>query len=222
MPRRTIRNSLHLDPRVVRSVVEGGGMDHAAIAQRLKVDRSQVDDWVNTGRIDYSKVKALAKCLRLSENALLTKIPLVIENLPDYRMRRDAPERLDADDLPQVRRARYMQSVAKKMMGARSIAVEPDIPPGVTVAAPADGVARAERTRLAVVGRPDGAISGLSRDIYRILRGAIEDLNIFVFQYPLVTEGVCGLSLADSDPRAILVNSRDIGQAKAFTLLHEY
>ena len=55
-----------------------------------------------------------------------------------------------------------------------------------------------------------------------MLREAIEGLNIFVFQYPLYTEGVCGLSMAGPGPCVILVNSRDIDQAKAFTLLHEY
>ena len=58
--------------------------------------------------------------------------------------------------------------------------------------------------------------------MYGMLRRAIEGLNIFVFQYPLRTEGVCGLSMAGPGPCAILVNSRDIDQAKAFALLHEY
>ena len=107
------------------------------------------------------------------------------------------------------------------MMEARGIDTEPNIR-RVGAEISAESVALAERARLAVAGRPDGAVKGLSRSIYGMLREAIEGLNMFVFQYPLATEGACGLSMAETDPRAILVNSRDVGPAKAFTLLHEY
>ena len=139
-----------------------------------------------------------------------------------YRMMRNAPKKLDADDLPTVRRVRYMRSAAGEMMDDRGIAAGLDIPAGITVDASAEGVARSERIRLAATGSPDGPVRGSSRGMYGMLRRAIEGVNIFVFEYPLHTEGVCGLSMAGAGPCAILVNSRDIGQAKAFTLLHEY
>lgn len=222
MAPRTPRIGLQLKPLVIRSIIESSGMDHDTIARKLGVDRMRVDDWASTGKIEYSMVRALAKCVKMSENLLLSTAPPEREHLPDFRMMRNAPERLDAGDLPTVRRVRYMQSAAGEMMDARGIAAGPDIPAGVTVDDSAEETARAERARLAVAGSPDGPIGGSSRDMYGMLRRAIEGLNIFVFQYPLATEGVCGLSLADTDPRAILVNSKDIDQAKAFALLHEY
>ena len=198
MPYRTPRIKLRLEPLVIRSIIESSGMDHDTIAQKLKVDRRRVDDWASTGVIEYSRVKALAKCVKMSENLFLSTVPPESEDLPDYRMLRGAPTRLDADDLPTVRRVRYMQSAAREMMDAQGIATEPDIPGGITADAPAEKSAREERARLAVAARPDGAIRGSSRDIYGMLRGAVEGLNVFVFQYPLATEGACGLSIADS------------------------
>ena len=222
MAYRTPRIKLQLEPLVIRSVIEESGMDHATIARKLRIDRRRVDDWAGTGRIEYSQVKALARCVKMSENLILSTVPPERESLPDYRMLRGAPEKLDAADRPTVRRVRYMQSAAREMLDARGAAVEPDIPAGVGVDAPADEVARSERARLAVAGGPGGPVAGPSRDIYGMLRGAIEGLNIFVFQYPLYTEGACGLSMSGAYPRAILVNSRDVVQARAFTVLHEY
>ena len=222
MAYRTPRIKLRLEPRVIKSIVGGSGMDHAAIAQKLGVDKPRVDGWVSTGIIEYSKVKALAECVKMSENVFLSTIPLESEDLPDYRMMNNAPGSLAADDRPVVRRVRYMQSVAREMMDGQGIAAGPKIPPGISVADSADKTARAERIRLAVTGPPDGPIGGLPRSIYGHLRRAVEGLNILTFQYPLDTEGVRGMSLTGSDPCIILVNSKEVCQAKTFTLLHEY
>ncbi len=219
---RTPHIVLRLEPAVVRSIVESSGMDHAAIAQRLRVDKPRVDGWVRTGVIEYAKVRALARCVRRSETLFLRTVPLEREHLPDYRMMRGAPEVLDPRDLPAVRRVRYMLSAAKEMMDVCGIARGPDIPAGVAVATPADGAARAERARLGAAGHPDGPVAGSPSGIYRALRGAIEERNIFVFQLPLRTDGVRGLSMAGPGPCAILVNSRENSTARASTLLHEY
>ena len=222
MAYRTPHIVLRLEPAVVRSIVESSGMDSAAIAQKLRVDRARVDGWIRTGVIEYARVRALARCVRRSETLFLRTIPLEREHLPDYRMMRGAPERLDPRDLPVARRVRYMLSAAKEMMDARGTARGPDVPSGVTVSDPADGVAREERARLGVAGHPDGPVAGSPSGIYWALRGAIERRNTFVFQLPLRTEGVRGLSMAGPGPCAILVNSKENDPARASTLLHEY
>ena len=84
MPHRMPRIKLQLTPLVIRSVIESSGMDHDTIAQRLRVDRRQVDDWASTGSIEYAEVRALAKCVRMSENLLLSTVPPEREHLPDY------------------------------------------------------------------------------------------------------------------------------------------
>lgn len=222
MAYRTPRFKLHLRPQVLRSIVDESGMDHAAIAQKLGVDKPRVDGWISTGVIEYSKVRALAKCTKMSENVFLTTIPLERKDLPDYRMMGGAPESIGADDRPAVRRARYMQSAAKEMMDDLGIAAGPDIPAGIGTAMPADRVALKERGRLAPEGPLDGPLKGSARAVYGGLRRAVEGLNILAFQYPLSTDGVRGLSLTGSDPCAVLINSRETDHARSFTLLHEY
>ena len=222
MAYRTPNIKLRLEPVVIRSIIESSGMDHATIAQRLRVDRARVDGWARTGVIEYPKVKALAKCVKRSETLFLRSTPLKNERVPDYRMLPGAPEWLDTDDLPKVRRARYMQSAAREMMDAGGIATGPLVPTGTTVESSAADTAAEERVRLLVECHTDGTPRGSAGEIYRHLRTAVESMNILVFQYPLDTRGVRGLSLAGSDPCAILVNSREIAPARSFTLLHEY
>lgn len=222
MAYRTPHIKLRLKPQVLKSIVDESGMDHATIAQKLGVDKPRVDGWISTGVIEYSKVRALAKCTKMSENLFLTTIPLERKEIPDYRMMGGAPGKIDADDRPAVRRVRYMQSVAKEMMDDMGIAAGPDIPAGISTATSADKVARTERIRLALEGPLDGPLKGSARDIYGHLRRAVEGLNILAFQYPLSTDGVRGLSLTGSDPCVMLINSREIDHAKSFTLLHEY
>lgn len=222
MAYRTPRIELRLEPRVIKSIVEMSGMDHSAIAQKMGVEKMRVDGWVRTGVIEYSKVQAMAKCVSMSENMFLRTVPPEADDLPDYRMAGGAPEKLDAGDVPTIRRARYMQSVAGEMMADLGTAAGPETPPGVTIADSPAEAARGERKRLAPAGDADGPLKGPSRGMYGKLRNAIEDLNILVFQYPIRTGAVRGVSLTGSDPCAILVNSRETDTAKAFTLLHEY
>ena len=222
MAYRAPRIELRLEPRVIKSIVEMSGMDHAAIAQKMGVERMRVDGWVRTGVIEYSKVQAMAKCVKMSENMFLRTAPPEADDLPDYRMAAGAPGKLDAGDVPTVRRVRYMQSAASEMMAGLGAAARPETPRGVTISDSPAEVARGERERLAPAGGADGPLRGPSRGMYGRLRSAIEDLNILVFQYPIHTGAVRGMSLTESDPCAILVNSRETDAARAFTLLHEY
>lgn len=222
MAYRTPRIELRLEPRVIKSIVKMSGMDHSAIAEKMGVEKMRVDGWVRTGVIEYSKVQAMAKCVKMSENMFLRTAPPEADDLPDYRMAGGAPEKLDASDVPTIRRVRYMQSVAGEMMADLGTAAGPETPSGVTIADSPAEVARGERKRLAPAGSADGPLKGPSRGMYSKLRNAIEDLNILVFQYPIHTEAVRGMSLTGSDPCTILVNSRETDTAKAFTLLHEY
>jgi Zn-dependent peptidase ImmA (M78 family) len=57
---------------------------------------------------------------------------------------------------------------------------------------------------------------------YNILRELIESNNIRVFQFKADINELRGFTLLDSKPYVINVNSKDIFEARIFTLLHEY
>lgn len=222
MGRNTSRFKVQLEPQVVKWIVESSGMDHGTVAQKMNVDKAQVSRWIDTGVMEYSKMRNLAKCIKRAETLFLLKSPPHEKKMTDYRLAKGTEGGLIPEDIVTVRRARYAQSVAREMMEVRNMSMEPLIPTGVTAAEPPDAVARSERGRLGVEVRPDGALKGAANDLYGILREAIEVQNIFVFQNPLDADSVRGLALTGSLPDVILVNSRDTSQAKTFTLIHEY
>ena len=211
-----------MEPQVVKWLVESSGMDHGAVAQKMSVDKAQVGRWIDTGVMEYSKMRDLAKCVKRAETLFLLRSPPSEEKITDYRRAGGAQGGLSPEDIVAVRRARYAQSTAREMMEVQNMSAEPLVPAGVTTSEPADAVARSERGRLGVEERPDGALKGAADALYGTLREAIEGQNIFVFQHPLDAGSVRGLALTGSLPRVILVNSRDANRAKAFTLIHEY
>lgn len=61
-----------------------------------------------------------------------------------------------------------------------------------------------------------------SYEMFRYLRGALEDLNILVFQFVMPIEDARGFTLADESPPVIVVSSSDSIEARVFTLIHEF
>lgn len=222
MGRRSAGFKVNLEPQVVKWLAESSGMDHGAVAQKMSVDKAQVGRWIDTGVMEYSKMRDLAKCVKRAETLFLLRSPPSEEKITDYRRAGGAQGGLSPEDIVAVRRARYAQSAAREMMEVQNMSAEPLVPAGVTTSEPADAVARSERGRRGVEERPDGALKGAADALYGTLREAIEGQNIFVFQHPLDAGSVRGLALTGSLPRVILVNSRDANRAKAFTLVHEY
>ena len=221
MPR-TPRFKVHLKPRVVRWLVKSSGMDHSAIARKMRVDRPQVDGWADTGVIEYSKMRSLAKCIQRPETLFLLDAPPREEALTDYRMARDAPKGLSPEDIVVARSARYAQSAAMEMMEECGASAEPLIAPRTAASDRPESVAQAERGRLLGDAQSRGALRGTAGEIYGKLREGIEAANVIVLQQPMDTGSVRGLSMTRSRPCVILVNSRETDEARAFTLLHEY
>lgn len=213
---------VQLEPKVVEWAVESSAMGNGAIARALKVTPPQVGEWVRTGRMEYSKMRGLARCVKRPEAALLLKSPPEEKILIDYRVMSEAAKRLNRDDALSVRSVRYAQSAANEMMGLRGVDPEPGIGAGTADTDSPEEAARSERKRLGMEERPDGILKGESDKLYGRLREAVESLNILVFQRPMDSSAVRGLSLTGAAPYAILVNSKDPVQTRAVTLLHEY
>ena len=208
--------AMRLEPSVVRWVIDSSGMDRDTVAQRTGVDRSLVDEWADTGVMEYSKMGRLAKCVKRPEAALFLRSPPDGEELADYRAARPG---LSPADRIAVRRARYAQSAAREMMKDGGDSTMPRIGRGATADGSAEDAAGRERGRLGLGGPARG---GGPRSLYRGLRDAIESLNILVFQLPMDVREVRGLALTGTTPYAILVNSRDTEAGRTSAILHEY
>lgn len=212
--------TMSLEPSVVKWVIDSSGMDHDTVAQKTGVDKALVDRWVDTGVMEYSKMCLLADCVKRPEAILFLKSPPDDEELTDYRMAQATGQAgLSPKDRVTIRKARYAQSMAREMMEDGGDSTRPRIRGGVAVGDSAEDIAEWERGRLGARASTEKSGSGST---YRGLRGAIESLNILVFQHPMDVRKVRGLTLTGKTPYAILVNSKDPEAARAFTILHEY
>lgn len=213
---------MSLEPSVVKWIVDSSGMAHDDLASRLKVDAATVGGWVKTGRMEYGKMAAMAKCVKRPATLFLLKEPPEEEALPDFRMMIGAAGSLGPEDRITVRRARYAQYVAGDMMGMLGADPGPAIGGGSDVGDPAEEVAQRESEVLGLDDSGGCVVRGGAHGFYRRLRESVEGRNILVFQDAMDIDTVRGIALTEDEPYTILVNSRDTDEAKSFTLLHEY
>lgn len=213
---------MSLEPAVVKWIVDSSGMAHADLAKRLKVDAATLGGWIKTGRMDYRKIDAMARCVKRPTALFLLKEPPEEEDIPDFRIMAGAVGGLGPEDRITVRRARYAQYVAGDMMGMLGTGPEPEISGETSVGDPPEEIAQRESEVLGLDDSGGRVVRGGTYGFYRRLRNSVEMRNILVFQDAMDVAAVRGIALTGSIPHAILVNSRDTDEAKSFTLLHEY
>lgn len=213
---------MSLEPAVVRWIVDSSGMAHDDLAERLKVDAATFGGWIKTGRMEYGRIRAMAKCVKRPEAMFLLKTPPEEDDLPDFRMMAGATGGLGPEDRITVRRARYAQYAAGDMMGMLGADPEPTIGGAAGVGDSPEEIAERESKVLGLDGSSKRAARGGAYGFYRGLRDSVEGRNILVFQDSMDIGTVRGIAFTGAMPRAILVNSRDTDEAKSFTLLHEY
>lgn len=214
---------IRVNPGVMKWVVDTSGLEVSAIAKRLRVPESTVRGWMQESReISAARLQNLSKYVKRPFAVFFLKNPPEEPVLPDYR-RPSSGARITQHTALAIRIARYLQEAAGEMMHLIGEDASPDVRPGVTVRQSPEKVALEERRRLNIDGRQRDAKSGKRAYLlYEILRDAVEETNIPVFQRSAKLEEIRGLSLADKHPCVILINSKDAVESRRFTLMHEY
>ena len=213
---------MSLEPAVVKWIVDSSGMAHADLAKRLKVDEVTLGGWIKTGRMEYGKIDAMARCVKRPTTLFLLKAPPEEEDILDFRTMGGATRGLGPKDRITVRRALYAQYVAGEMMGVLGADPEPAIGGAAAVEDPPEEIAQRESKALGLPARGGRAARGGARGFYECLRDSVEGRNVFVFQDAMDAGAVRVVSLACEAPRVILVNSRGADETKALALLHGY
>lgn len=94
---------MSLEPAVVKWIVDSSGMAHADLAKRLKVDAATLGGWIKTGRMEYGKIDAMARCVKRPTTLFLLKEPPEEEDIPDFRTMGGAARGLGPEDRITVR-----------------------------------------------------------------------------------------------------------------------
>lgn len=201
-------------------MVETSGLEISSIAKRLNVSESTVEGWTTRRqKISVSKLENLSEYVKRPLATFLLDSPPDEQMLPDYR---GQSSKITQKTALAIRMARYLQEAAGEMMRLLGEDAAPDIHATVTVHQSPEKVASEERLRLGLEERELVYRPGeKAQRFYNALREAVEAQNIPVFQQSTSTEEMRGMSLYGR-PCVVLINSKDIMQARRFTLMHEY
>ncbi len=222
MARQTIL--VKTNPKVVKWIIDDSGLDVAELAEKIKVTESDVEKWMTSSvEIEMKKLEKISRVLKRPLATFFLPEPPEESRIPDYRRLPGQKEiRLSLDTRAKIRDVRHLQEIAEDLMKAQGMDTEPMVAAVTTQSSP-ERIAETECKKL---GLESGALSvpeaKTPRELYSALRQTIESLNIFVFQTSMQIEEVRAITLSDRLPMAIVVSSKDIVEARIFSLLHEY
>lgn len=166
---------------------------------------------------DGAHVKRVADAVGCPLATLLLPEPPAETPLRDFGWPPGTAAVLSRATLRGVRRARYMQSVGRRLLAERGMGVEPDIPKHSITDDP-EAVAESMRGALglgAAGAYPDGMTE---RDLYAGLRDRIESRNIFTTKCKIDWDQICGFVISDYP---CILSVADMGDtAEIHTLLH--
>ncbi len=212
---------------IIRWVIDSSGWDVEELAKKLKVSDTLIKNWKTRDQgIELKKLEKLAEYVKRPLAIFFLENPPHESELTDYR--KLPPEqtiKLSRNTITAIRNTRYLQTVAEELLKTQNTSLKPKINEKITLQTSPESAAKSERKKLGFESE-DVLLSKESkksvRDFYNALRRKIESLNIFVFQTSMPIEEIRGLTLSDKLPRVIVINSKDMIQARIFSLLHEY
>jgi Zn-dependent peptidase ImmA (M78 family) len=213
---------IDVEPKVLKWVIDTSGWSNDAIIKKMKIEQSILDGWLK------GEIKPTLK--QLEDLSIIVKRPLAtfflskpLEEKPlpkDYRMLPKKEGIFDKKTILAIRRARRVQKISKELSENIDSILEPKIYT-ITRNDNPKYVAEKYRSEFKIT---EGAQKKwkTATEAFNNLRDLIEDRNIIVLQISMPIDDARGFALVDDIPAVIVVNSKDIPEAKIFTLMHEF
>jgi|SRR3989338_2825887 len=214
--------NIDVETSVIKWAFESSGWTKEDFSKRLKITTELLDKWLS------GEVKPTLK--QLEDFSIVIKRPLAIfflseppqePNPPkDFRMLPDRVDKFDKKTLLAIRRARRLQDISKELSENLDSSLSPKIK-FCSVKDDPKKIAEVYRGEFKFNEEVHRKAKG-SYGLFHLLRELIEDRNILVFQISMPLEDARGFALLNGSPALIVVNSRDIIEARIFTLMHEF
>jgi Zn-dependent peptidase ImmA (M78 family) len=215
------RISIEIKPEIIKWAVNSAGFKNVEISKKISEKESTVDEWLS-GKVKPT-LKQLEKLAYLVKRPLASLLlPIVPEEKPlpkDFRMLPDKVDKFERKTIFAIRKARSLQKLSKEL----SIFVNEETKSKVgevKITENAKDIALLYRKTLSMEEKQLKFKNPY--ELYHHLRRFLEDFNIFVFQISMPLEDARGFALSDEKPSVIVLNSKDIIEARIFTLMHEF
>lgn len=212
------------DPRVLTWARERTGLSTAAAAEALHIPIAELEAIEGGADSRVSLLERMSTVYSISFTTLLAPAPPPSRRRPpDYRTVEGrivslSPEVAIAISTAQVEQE-MITRLANELDEPLAILELPRAELGVT---DPELLGLAERERLGVSDDDQVGWSN-ALEALRTWRTRVEEAGTFVFARPMPREDCRGFSLYDADlAPVVVINSREVYQARLFTLLHEY
>lgn len=214
--------SIEIKPELIRWAIDSAGFKNEEISKKLSEKETIVNDWLS-GK-SKPTLKQLEKLAYLVKRPLASLfLPKVPEEKPlpkDFRMIPGKESKFDKKTLFAVRKARSLQKLSREL----SIFVNEEIKAKIEkleIIEDAKKVALSYR-KLFDLNEDKQKKFKNHYELYNYLRSIFEKFNIYAFQISMPLDDARGFALTDDNPAVIVVNSKDIIDARIFTLMHEF
>ncbi len=223
MARKSLK--VNVNPAVMKWARESAGLDPDTVKKRLNVSIGTIHEWEQgTKKPTLTTLETLASYYKRPLAVFFLPEPPHEPSLPtDFRvLPKESRHMLSKKTRLAIRRARRVQSLATELeqtkgdigetianIASASLSDDPEI------------TAERVRSRMAITIEDQYSFKSLY-EAFDKWRGALESLNIMVYQTPFPLEEARGFSLLDHKLPIIVVNISDAIAARIFTLFHEY
>jgi Zn-dependent peptidase ImmA (M78 family)/DNA-binding XRE family transcriptional regulator len=223
MARKSLK--VNVNPAVMKWARESAGLDTDTVKKRLNVSTGTIQEWEQgTKKPTLTTLETLASYYKRPLAAFFLPEPPPEPSMPtDFRvLPREKRHPLSKKTRLAIRRATRVQSLATELeqtkgdigetianIASASLSDDPEI------------TAESARSSIAITVEDQYSFKSLY-EAFDKWRGALESLNIVVYQTPFPLEEARGFSLLDHKLPIIVINISDAIAARIFTLFHEY
>lgn len=214
--------NVEVEPSVLKWIIESSGWSEEEISKKLKVSLTAISNWLRgKSSPTLKQLEGLAMLIKRPLAAFFLSEPQKEPPTPkDYRMLPGKEGEFDKKTILAIRRARRLQKVSKELsenLNANLSRLLPIINPSENPKT----IAEKYRADFKFDGGTQRKLK-TPYEAFNLLRDIIEDKNVIIFQIPMPIEDARGFTLVDDSPAVIVINSRDLIEARVFTLMHEF
>jgi Zn-dependent peptidase ImmA (M78 family) len=212
---------IEIKPEIIKWAINSAGFKNFEISKKISEKGTIVDEWLSgTSKPTLKQLEKLAYLVKRPLASLFLSIAPDEKPLPkDFRMLPDKTGKFERKTIFAIRKARSLQKLSKEL--SHFINEEAKNKLGeVKITENAKEISLFYR---GMFGLEEKQLKFKNPyEFYHHLRRSLEEFNIFVFQISMPLEDARGFALSDDKPSIIVLNSKDIIEARIFTLMHEF
>lgn len=213
---------VQVEPKVLKWLRESSGWKIEEVSNRLNTTPEVVAEMESGEKIPTLKqLKILSSLFKRPLASFFLSEPKEQKPLPkDYRFLPNKKDVFDKKTILAIRKSRNLQDIGMEL----SLNIKNETRPKIENANLTDNpdITAAKYRELFELTWEKQRKLRDAYELFNYLRDVLENTNILVFQFSMPIEDARGFALVDESPAVIVVNSRDIIEARLFTLMHEF